>query len=125
MNFSPTLIEDVIADFSKGNIKISSSVCQAKIYADPLIRKVLYNLFENAIRHGGNVTSIAVKNPIRQDIRPGDIYTAKMTLVPTLNPEVIRVIELSHQGLMLFLMDELTAAGGRKSRNRVTVLAIT
>lgn len=36
--------------------------CRAlEIYADPMIEKIFFNLLDNAIRHGGNVTEIAVK----------------------------------------------------------------
>ncbi|MDD4127506.1 MAG: ATP-binding protein [Methanomicrobium sp.] len=33
---------------------------RVEIYADQLLQTVLYNIFENAVRHGGNITEIKV-----------------------------------------------------------------
>lgn len=40
------------------DLKIESEL--PEIYADPLFEKVLYNMFENSVRHGGHVTEIRV-----------------------------------------------------------------
>lgn len=40
------------------NIELNAGL--PEIYADPLLEKVFYNLFENAARHGGHVTEIRV-----------------------------------------------------------------
>jgi signal transduction histidine kinase len=42
-------IVDIIVDIAFSNLEI---------YADPLIKKVFYNLMENSLRHGGHVTRI-------------------------------------------------------------------
>jgi DNA-binding response OmpR family regulator len=41
-------------------VTVTPQAEQYEIFTDPLIEKVFYNLFENAIRHGGNVTAISV-----------------------------------------------------------------
>ncbi|MBT8508920.1 hypothetical protein AZH53_10940 [Methanomicrobiaceae archaeon CYW5] len=38
-----------------------------EVFADPLMEKVLYTLFENALRHGGAVTKIAVNARVHGD----------------------------------------------------------
>ncbi|PWR73907.1 PAS domain S-box protein [Methanospirillum lacunae] len=35
---------------------------QLEIYADPMLEKVLYNLVENSLRHGGKITKIALSH---------------------------------------------------------------
>jgi DNA-binding response OmpR family regulator len=45
-------------------LNIAPEIMQYEIFADPLIEKVFYNLFENSIRHGGSVTLITVSGEI-------------------------------------------------------------
>jgi PAS domain S-box-containing protein len=42
------------------NISLSIDLGRLEVYADPLFGKVFYNLFENAVRHGGGVTAIRI-----------------------------------------------------------------
>ncbi|MEN6610777.1 MAG: PAS domain S-box protein [Methanoregulaceae archaeon] len=42
-----------------GQIRIAVNIRDTEVYADPMFEKVMYNLFDNAIRHGGHVTTIA------------------------------------------------------------------
>lgn len=57
-------LEDVIqsarCDLANTGIQITVTVSPVIIYADPLFQKVIYNLFENASRHGGKITRITV-----------------------------------------------------------------
>jgi PAS domain S-box-containing protein len=41
-------------------IRVDDSVAGIEIYADPMLEKVLYNLFENSIRYGGDITAITL-----------------------------------------------------------------
>jgi PAS domain S-box-containing protein len=43
-----------------GNISLESQVQGAEIYADPMLEKVFFNLLDNAIRHGVQVSRITV-----------------------------------------------------------------
>jgi PAS domain S-box-containing protein len=43
-----------------GDVAVNIRVSGVSILADPLLEKVCYNLFENAIRHGGTLTTIEV-----------------------------------------------------------------
>ncbi|MDD1691415.1 MAG: PAS domain S-box protein [Methanoregula sp.] len=54
------LIEQAIADLEFGGVEIFRDVPPVEIYADPLSEKVFYNLLENALRHGGSITSIRI-----------------------------------------------------------------
>jgi len=42
------------------NIPLTCSCGDWEVFADPMIGKVFFNLFDNAIRHGGKVTAISV-----------------------------------------------------------------
>lgn len=46
---------------SETGITYSCSTATLEIYADPMFRKVMENLFENARRHGGGVTALTVR----------------------------------------------------------------
>ncbi|WP_319580868.1 response regulator [uncultured Methanospirillum sp.] len=42
------------------DLTITPEALKYEIFADPLIEKVFYNLFENSVRHGGGVTCISL-----------------------------------------------------------------
>ncbi len=46
---------------SAGKIPVIYEITNLQIYADPLISKVFYNLYDNAVRHGERVTEIHVQ----------------------------------------------------------------
>lgn len=54
------MIDRAAAALPHAGIEIRSSVAQVKIYADPLLFKVMYNLLENSIRHGKALTRIFI-----------------------------------------------------------------
>ena len=43
-----------------GTVRIAAKTGTATVCADPLFEKVIYNLFENALRHGGGISEISV-----------------------------------------------------------------
>lgn len=53
-------IVDHLASHEFENLTIKSEVAALEIYADPLCEKAIFNLFENAVRHGEHVTEIHV-----------------------------------------------------------------
>ena len=54
------LITSALTDLSHESVQIMVTVRPVMVYADPLIQKVIYNLLENAIRHGGKITRISI-----------------------------------------------------------------
>jgi signal transduction histidine kinase len=56
-----------IAAFPHNGIAITVHVDPVEIYTDPLAFKVMYNLFENAARHGGHVTRFEVSSKKEPD----------------------------------------------------------
>ncbi len=64
-------ISDIILNVSKEliikDISLSISLDGIQVYADPLIRKVFYNLMDNSIRHGEGITRICCTYDIQDD----------------------------------------------------------
>lgn len=48
---------------SFSHLEIINEAAGIMLFADPLFKKVLYNIFENSVRHGGHVTMIRVHSP--------------------------------------------------------------
>ncbi|PWR72086.1 hybrid sensor histidine kinase/response regulator [Methanospirillum lacunae] len=50
-----------------GNIKIKNDFGQIRILADPLFEKVLYNLFDNAVKYGRKITTLKTGYELNND----------------------------------------------------------
>ena len=55
-----TVITQSCAKLSLENIRLTVDVQNIEIYADLLLEKVFYNLFDNSLQHGGHVTEITI-----------------------------------------------------------------
>jgi len=54
-----TLVIDSVGDVPPSRLRIINDIpAGIEVFADPLIKKVFYNLVDNAIRHGGKATTI-------------------------------------------------------------------
>lgn len=53
------LIDKISSSGDMGNISIDNHIFGVRVYADPLLERVFYNLIDNAIRHGRTVTRIS------------------------------------------------------------------
>ncbi len=54
-----TIVDTVAKEISLGKVMVKNDIpAGAKVFADPLIVKVFYNLMDNAMRHGGKITYI-------------------------------------------------------------------
>jgi PAS domain S-box-containing protein len=51
----------VISRHAPGDVPVSISCSGIAVYADQMLEHVFANLFDNSLRHGGNVTSISVE----------------------------------------------------------------
>jgi PAS domain S-box-containing protein len=95
-----------------GGIRFSIEEMPLEILADPLLERVLYNLFDNAFRHGGRVTEIRVGSRISDE-------AATITVedngdgIPALDKEQIFQRGVGkNTGLGLFLVREILAITG-------------
>jgi PAS domain S-box-containing protein len=53
-------IRELVGQQKPAGILVSCS-CEAEVFADPMLEKVFFNLFDNAVRHGGNVREVSVR----------------------------------------------------------------
>jgi PAS domain S-box-containing protein len=58
-------LEAVISRHAPGDVPVSISCNGISVYADQMLDNVFANLFDNSLRHGGNVTSISIECSIR------------------------------------------------------------
>ncbi len=54
-------LDALIAATEAPEIQISDTCRNTEIFSDPMIERVFFNLVDNAHRHGGNVTTIAIR----------------------------------------------------------------
>ena len=62
-----TLVESTARQILPPTIKAVTSVQDLRILADPLLERVIYNLMDNAVRHGGNITTIRFDSEEREN----------------------------------------------------------
>jgi signal transduction histidine kinase len=83
-----------------------------EVYADPLIEKVFYNLMENSIRHGGQVTTISVWY-FNTDSGVVIVYADNGVGIPAQDKERIFLRGFGkHTGLGMFLSREILSITG-------------
>ena len=106
------LIASAAQQVVPAGIRVETSVGGILLFADPLFEKVIYNLLDNAVRHGGGVTTIRFS---------GETTGSGFTLVCSDDGEGIPVGEKSrifdrgygkNTGLGLFLVREILAITG-------------
>jgi len=51
----------IVKTVGRNEVRCSRTCAATEIFADPMIEKVFYNLFDNAIRHGEKVTEIIIR----------------------------------------------------------------
>lgn len=52
------LFEKAVSQLDLGNVRLDSDLSGLRIYADPLLLRVVYNIIDNALRYGEHVTII-------------------------------------------------------------------
>lgn len=61
------MIARAVSSIPHPGVEIPVRIAPVEIHADPLSPKAVYNLLENALRHGGNVTTISITTVERTD----------------------------------------------------------
>ncbi len=93
-------------------IRVAPEIARLEIFADPMLRKVFHNLYDNALRHGERVTEIR----IHCDRTPGGltlVWEDDGAGIPAEEKE--RIFERGfgkHTGLGLFLVREILGITG-------------
>lgn len=114
------LIENQKQHIEDAGIIVEADLPDIRIYADPLIEKVFYNLMENSVRHGGNVRRVWFTT----ELVGGDLiirYCDDGKGIPDDKKDAIFNREyFQHSGFGLFLSREILAITGIRIRERGT-----
>lgn len=106
------VIVDTVASQGFEGLNVENEVENLEVYADPLFEKVIYNLFDNALRHGEKITTIRFSSEetpeglklICEDDGVG---------VPTeFKEKIFNRQYFQHTGLGLFLSQEILSITG-------------
>jgi signal transduction histidine kinase len=106
------LFSHAVAQNSVGDVKVESNIDGISVYADAMIEKVLYNLVDNSLRHGRDVTTLSLNRMMDGSTLVVE-YTDDGVGVPAENKELIFKRGFgSNTGLGLFLTREILAITG-------------
>jgi signal transduction histidine kinase len=106
------VIREAAGQLSLTSIDLQVAVEGVKIFADPLIVKVFFNLMENSLRHGERVTEIAFAS---HESRKGLVITYRDNGVGISVKDKEKLFQRGfgkHTGLGLFLTREILAITG-------------
>ncbi|HNX16801.1 MAG TPA: PAS domain S-box protein [Methanoregula sp.] len=106
------LIRGVCQDSTFRIVQVDPSISGLEIFADPLLKQVFFNLFENALMHGERVTGIVVSGSVSPDCAK-IVVTDNGKGIPPRNKE--KIFEKGfgvHTGLGLYLVREILSITG-------------
>ncbi|SAI88524.1 multi-sensor signal transduction histidine kinase [Methanoculleus bourgensis] len=107
-----TLIRQAAEELPLSGVRVDIGVTGLWIYADPLIGKVFYNLMENSVRHGGDISRISFLGS-RAEGGLVITYTDNGRGIPAADKErIFRKGFGKNTGLGLFLTREILAITG-------------
>jgi signal transduction histidine kinase len=105
-------VTTVCMDNGYSNVAIDPALEEWEVYADPLLRMVFLNLFENATMHGGNVTKIQVAGGKTPDGFVISVEDDGEGVAPEEKKRIFQKGVGKHTGLGLFLVQEVLAITG-------------
>ena len=109
------LPETVAVSCSEGSfsqVTVAASVNGLAVFADPLLRQVFFNIFENSLMHGDHVTIIVVSGSRVPDGFDIVIADDGKGIPPADKQNIFAKGFGSHTGLGLFLVQEILAITG-------------
>jgi PAS domain S-box-containing protein len=107
------IVDNAVADLVHPGVEIGIPPSPVEIFADPLAVKVMYNLFENSLRHGDHVTGIRISSQEQGDRALLIIVEDNGTGVPDADKERIFTRGFGkNTGLGLALSREILAVTG-------------
>jgi len=107
-----SVIKSVISSIYGLRIISEPDMSGLEIYADPMLNKVFYNLFENAFRHGGHATEIRVSFSKIRDQVAVVVEDNGTGVAANLKERIFRHGFGSNTGLGLFLVREILEITG-------------
>lgn len=110
------MVEETAQNTSFAELKVENSLGDLEIYADPLFGKVIYNLFDNSIKHGEKTTKIWFSF---EKTDSGGILVCEddgMGVPEEFKEKILNRQHYSNTGLGLFLSGEILSTTGIKLR---------
>ncbi len=106
------IIDENYLNISFHKILLANNVGNLEIYADPLFTKVIYNLLDNAVKHGDTITTITFSF-VRSDDEIDLICEDDGAGIPDdVKEKIFRREYYKHTGLGLFLSREILSITG-------------
>ncbi|MCK9631207.1 MAG: PAS domain S-box protein [Methanoregula sp.] len=105
-------LDETVERSGRAEVRFSNTCRPVEIFADPMLERVFYNLFENAIRHGGHVTEIAIRCEREPDGLVIIIEDNGVGVVPEEKEKIFEKGFGRNTGFGLFLAREILAITG-------------
>lgn len=93
--------------FSDQGIKLSVSDIRYDILADPLLERVFYNLIDNSVRHGGQVTTITLSEECKDETLLLIYQDDGAGIAPDEKDRIFKKGFGRHTGFGMFLIQEI------------------
>lgn len=106
------MVREQIRTFTQVTVSIGPEVDKYEVFVDPLIEKVFYNLFDNALRHGEKVTKIYINSNETEDYLELSIADDGAGVADEDKEKVFRRGYGKNTGLGLFLVREILSITG-------------
>jgi len=114
------LIFDAQRQLVRCPFEIQVNIGAVEIFADPLILKVFYNLFENAVRHGKNVSTVRFSSQVSGDSLTIICEDDGAGISPAVKAHLFQRGVGSHTGYGLYLSREILSITGITIRENGT-----
>ena len=105
-------IVEMVSSSGSEHLNVENEVKNLGIYADPLFEKVIYNLFENAVRHGEKITTIRFRS---EETKGGLKLICEddgVGVPADVKEKIFNREYFTHTGLGLFLSKEILSITG-------------
>ncbi|MFA5397696.1 MAG: PAS domain S-box protein [Methanogenium sp.] len=111
-----SVIEESAGNHAFQGIRVKNDVGNLEIYADPLFKKVIYNLFDNSLNHGERVTEMTLSCVQSKSENPGGIDLIckdnGVGVPDSVKEKIFRREHYTHTGFGLFLSREILSITG-------------
>ncbi len=107
-----SVIEDVRETPSFETVRIVNTIDNVEVFADPLFEKVIYNLIDNAVKHGETITEISFYANVLTDELVIVCEDDGVGIPVEVKEKIFRREYFKNSGLGLFLSREILAITG-------------